>query len=259
MAQFRARRRTRRDEEPVATSVATGARRVSVASGTARDLAQADTGLVGERTSRNHLATIGYQGVRKAAVDAGRAPPSPRTFRRWKQHNRIPDERVADLVARRAEITRLGGVEGAAIQLGRSPSAVYDWQAGRTKSLRPDAQGRLVDAQAAQRLRDSGIDTAQMRPIITFTADVHARTDGGNYDYRMSKTFEFGGPQGLDHTQMDPEQRQALGDALARNDHARATAILEEHASVNFAAFDAFDDDTGFHFDAITDFHIDWQ
>ncbi|OLT46424.1 hypothetical protein BJF87_22705 [Gordonia sp. CNJ-863] len=98
-----------------------------------------------------------------------------------------------------------------------------------------------------------------MRPTIHFTADVHARTDGGNYDYRMAKSFDFGGPQGLDHTQMSRQQIAALGDALARDDHARVAAILEEHASVNFAAFDDFDDDTGFHFDGVRDFRIDWN
>lgn len=258
MAQFRPRRRERRDE-PTATTTAAAGRQVSVAAGTAADLARADAGLVGERTPTDHLGTIGYDAACKAAQDAGRRPPSRRTFRRWKQQGRIPDDRTADLVARRAEITRMGGVDGAAQQLGRSPSAVYDWRAGRTKSLRPDAQGRLVDAQVAQRLVDSGVDVSRMRPTIHFTADVHARTDGGNYDYRMAKSFDFGGPQGLDHTQMSRQQIAALGDALARDDHARVAAILEEHASVNFAAFDDFDDDTGFHFDGVREFRIDWN
>ena len=39
----------------------------------------------------------------------------------------------------------------------------------------------------------------------------------------------------------------------------RVAAILEEHASVNFAAFDDFDDDTGFHFDGVREFRIDWN
>ncbi|WP_139319518.1 hypothetical protein [Gordonia sp. CNJ-863] len=139
MAQFRPRRRERRDE-PTATTTAAAGRQVSVAAGTAADLARADAGLVGERTPTDHLGTIGYDAACKAAQDAGRRPPSRRTFRRWKQQGRIPDDRTADLVARRAEITRMGGVDGAAQQLGRSPSAVYDWRAGRTKSLRPDAR-----------------------------------------------------------------------------------------------------------------------
>lgn len=258
MAQFRPKRR-RTTSQPVTASVA-GGKQVSVDAAAVRDLSKSRrTGIVAARTPRDQLNEIGYDAVRKAATDAGRKPPSARTFRRWRQQNRIPDVNVAKLVARRDEIKRLGGTADAAQQLGRSERAVRDYQAGRTRNLRPDARSRLVDAKAAQRLIDSGIDTSTATPTIRFYADVHARDSGEGYDYRSRKEFSFGGSDPKDHTPMSHDQITALGRALADDDYARATALLEEHASTNFALFDDYDDTFGFHFDRISDFRIDWD
>ncbi len=70
--------------------------KVTVAAAAAAGVAKAQEtsrGLAGltSRVSVKQIRTeIGNDGLRQAAVDAGRTPPSDRTLRRWAQQGRIP-------------------------------------------------------------------------------------------------------------------------------------------------------------------------
>lgn len=257
MAQLRPRPRTVAVVDDTAATRTSGDRMVSVDREAASGIAQGTTGIA-TRSDRDRLAAIGYEQVRAAAVDAGRPPPSKRTERRWRQNGRIPHEAVAEMVRRRDTVARMGGVDRAGQALGRSDRAIRDWQTGRTQSLRADAAARLRRTQTRQVLADSNIDPRRARPVITFTADVHARSSGGgNYDYRSAKVFEFG--SGLGNEDMPQSDVQDLAVSLAEGDTDRATAILEEHASTRWAAFEGYSDDEGFHFEGISNFEIKWE
>lgn len=93
--------------------------------------------------TRDALQQLSIRQIKAAVKAAGGGTRSDRTIRRWKQNGRIPDSQVAELVRRRASIAELGGVKAAAQMLGRSPSAIYAWQAGRTHDLSKDAGKKL--------------------------------------------------------------------------------------------------------------------
>ncbi|GAB20247.1 hypothetical protein GOEFS_108_00070 [Gordonia effusa NBRC 100432] len=257
MAQIRRRpKKVDADDPPIALTTTSENKPVTINTTAAQGLGAGRTGMA-PRGPQADLTTIGYEQTRQAARAAGRTPPSPRTFRRWKQTGRIPHRDVADLVARHAEITRLGGVDQAAATIGRSPSAVRKWQAGKTHSMLPDASARRSEQSVNQRIVESGIPSGA-RPRITFTASVHARWEGGDYDYRQSRSFAFG-PGSPELDSMDSAAVSSLAHALASDDYDRATAIIEEHASTNYGSFGGFDDDTGFHFESISDLRITWD
>jgi hypothetical protein len=82
---------------------------------------------------------LGNEGLRQAAIDAGRTPPSDRTLRRWAQQGRIPHPDVLERAQRRAAIERLGGIDAVAAKIGRPRSAVSRYRSGETNELRADA------------------------------------------------------------------------------------------------------------------------
>ncbi|KLN70146.1 hypothetical protein ABM90_17055, partial [Rhodococcus erythropolis] len=71
-------------------------------------------GLTSKVSVRQLRTEIGKEGLRQAAVDAGRKPPSDRTLRRWAQQGRIPHPDVTERAQRRAAIERLGGIDAVA-------------------------------------------------------------------------------------------------------------------------------------------------
>jgi DNA-binding transcriptional regulator YdaS (Cro superfamily) len=203
---------------------------------------------------------IGAAGLRQAAIDAGRRPPSDRTLRRWVHDGRIPHASVASNAQRRAAIDRLGGVQAVAAIVGRSPSSVSRWQAGKTNQLRGAANRKLADARVTETLARAGIiDRAghQRRAKVVVQATVHARSgDAAGYDYRQKKVMSFDGVGG---DLLNETDSRMLADAIARGDHAAAVAVLERHASLNYANFDAFSDIDGMHFDSIESITLEWQ
>ncbi|MCZ9635093.1 hypothetical protein [Rhodococcus sp. BH5] len=225
--------------------------------------ASADAGIdqLSQLSSIRDVRTrIGAEGLRQAAIDAGRRPPSDRTLRRWVHDGRIPHPDVAANAQRRAAIDRLGGVRAVAAVVGRSPASVSRWQSGKTNQLRGAANRKLADARVSETLARAGIvDRAgnQRRAKVVVRATVHARSgDSIGYDYRQKKVMGFDGVGG---DLLDEGDSRALADAVARGDHAAAVAVLERHASLNYANFDSFSDIDGMHFDSIESISIDWQ
>lgn len=220
--------------------------------------AQPRSGLEREVNVGDLRAQIAADGLRRAAVDAGRRPPSDRTIRRWIAANRIPHADVAERAQRRAFIHRNGGVHAVATAVGRTPSAVSRYQSGKTKELRGPAKGDLADLRGVDILNRGGFatDTGQpKRPSVTVVGSVMARHGGEEgYDYRENRVFDFDSAG----VPMDGQDSRDLAIAVANGDDAAAIAIIERHASVNYAAFDSFDDTEGFHFESIDSVTINW-
>lgn len=203
---------------------------------------------------------IGSAGMRQAAIDAGRTPPSDRTLRRWAQENRVPHAEVAELMQRRAAIERLGGVQAVADKIGRSPSAVSRYQTGKTNELRHDATAKLKAAKAQEVMKKAGIlrpDGTPKRAIIRIHGRVGVRSGSEDgYDFR-TRTMDFAASD----TPFSVEESEALAAALANDDHARVVAIVERHATIDYPenkGFDVYSDDFGFHFENIESIDIDW-
>ncbi|GAA4485937.1 hypothetical protein GCM10023094_41490 [Rhodococcus olei] len=218
-------------------------------------------GLTARVSVRQVRSQIGNAGLRQAAIDAGRTPPSDRTLRRWAQQNRIPNPDIAELAQRRAAIDRLGGINAVAQQIGRTPSSVRKYQSGQTNDLRNDAKSKLKAAKATDIMRKAGVlrpDGTPKRATIRVTGRVHVRNgDETGYDYR-TRTLDFANSD----TPFSVEESRELATALANDDQARVVAILERHATIDYPenkGFDRYTDQFGFHFDAIDNIHIDWN
>ena len=200
---------------------------------------------------------IGADGLRQAAIDAGRRPPSARTIRRWVKNNRIPHPDIAELVQRRGLVHRYGGVKAAADAIGVSESTVSRFQRGETKTLRPTTERGVQEASATDALTRKGVaerdGTLHRRPVVTVKAEYQYRNHGNTSDdYRAYRTFEIDLGEGV--TSAD------FAMAAARSDHAAQIAILERHLTMDYATtFDRFDDDSGFHMNSVLDFEVDWQ
>ena len=81
------------------TVAAAAAAGVAKAQETSRGLA----GLTSRVSVRQIRTEIGNEGLRQAAIDAGRTPPSDRTLRRWVQQGRIPHAEVAESFRHKAD------------------------------------------------------------------------------------------------------------------------------------------------------------
>lgn len=241
--------------------------KVTVAAAAAAGVAKAQEtsrGLAGltSRVSVKQIRTeIGNDGLRQAAVDAGRTPPSDRTLRRWAQQGRIPHAEVAELAQRRAAIARLGGVNEVARKIGRSPSSVRKYISGKTNELRNDARSKLKDVKAKDVMDKAGVLNPDGTPkiaTIRVTGRVHVRNgDDTGYDYR-TRTLDFGNSD----VPFSAAESQALAAALANDDQARVVAILERHATIDYPenkGFDVYSDQFGFHFDAIDKIDVTWR
>ncbi|HEY9312913.1 MAG TPA: hypothetical protein VIQ49_11585, partial [Williamsia sp.] len=135
-----------RSKKPVQQAVGLDGLKVSVANAATSGVEKSKTvktgglaGLTSKVSVRQIRTQIGNDGLRQAAIDAGRTPPSDRTLRRWAQQGRIPHSDVAERAQRRAAIERLGGISAVAKKIGRSPSAVSRYRSGATNELRADA------------------------------------------------------------------------------------------------------------------------
>ncbi|MFF0818058.1 hypothetical protein ACFYVR_23270 [Rhodococcus sp. NPDC003318] len=218
-------------------------------------------GLTSKVSVRQIRTEIGNTGLRQAAVDAGRTPPSDRTLRRWAQQDRIPNPEIAELAQRRAAIERLGGVNTVAKRIGRSPSTVRKYRSGQTNDLRNDAKSKLKAAKATDTMRKAGVlrpDGTPKQAVIRVTGRVHVRNgDEVGYDYR-TRTLDFANSD----VPFSADESRELATALANDDQARVVAILERHATIDYPenkGFDRYTDQFGFHFDAIDNIHIDWH
>ena len=218
-------------------------------------------GLTSKVSVRQLRREIGNEGLRQAAIDAGRTPPSDRTLRRWAQQGRIPNAEIAELAQRRAAIERLGGVNEVAKKIGRSPSSVRKYMSGKTNELRNDAKTKLKAAKAKDTMQKAGVlkpDGTPKVATIRVTGRVHVRNgDEAGYDYR-TRTLDFGNSD----VPFSAEESQALAAALANDDQARVVAILERHATLDYPenkGFDVYGDQFGFHFDAIDKLDVTWH
>ncbi|MCK8675309.1 hypothetical protein ACWDUD_28830 [Rhodococcus sp. NPDC003382] len=241
--------------------------RVTVAAAAAEGIAKAQetsrglAGLTARVSVRQLRSEIGNDGLRQAAIDAGRTPPSDRTLRRWGQQGRIPHAEVAELAQRRAAIARLGGVNAVAQQIGRNPSSVRKYMSGKTNELRNDAKSKLKAAKADNTMRKAGVlrpDGTPKVATIRVTGRVHVRNgDEVGYDYR-TRTLDFGNSD----VPFSAEESREIAAALANDDQARVVAILERHATLDYPenkGFDVYGDQFGFHFDAIDKLDVTWR
>ncbi|MFD6677296.1 hypothetical protein ACWDTG_23580 [Rhodococcus zopfii] len=218
-------------------------------------------GLTSKVSVKQLRSEISNDGLRQAAIDAGRTPPSDRTLRRWAQQGRIPNAEIAELAQRRAAIERLGGVNEVAKKIGRSPSSVRKYMSGKTNELRNDAKTKLKAAKAKDTMQKAGVlkpDGTPKVATIRVTGRVHVRNgDEAGYDYR-TRTLDFGNSD----VPFSAEESQALAAALANDDQARVVAILERHATLDYPenkGFDVYGDQFGFHFDAIDKLDVTWH
>ncbi|WP_330185931.1 hypothetical protein OHB26_38720 (plasmid) [Nocardia sp. NBC_01503] len=191
-------------------------------------------------------ATIGREGIQRAAKDAG-APRSASTANRWARENRIPDPRVAELVQRRAFVQRRGGVQSLAHDLGVSVTVVRRWQSGRTDSMR----GASGEALRKARLDDAR-ERAGVRDIVGARLRVRAQVQ---YRAHGSTSDEYRGARDID-IDMSNDEAHALFDALAADDYATANALCEASWSAWFGH--AYSDNSGVHMLDVEDFGIDW-
>lgn len=202
--------------------------------------------------------TIGVDGIRRAAADAGRTPPSDRTIRRWVKNNRIPHSEVAERAQRRGWVTREGGINAAASKVGVSPSSISRYQQGQTSNFRQHRHQQAArNAQAADALTRAGIaDSAGnlVKPFATVrvSAAFEYRNNGKTSgDYRASRAFDIS---------LDAIDSKEFADAAAQGDSASQVAILERHLSVDYASsFDDYNDDTGFHMVHVERFSVEWE
>lgn len=206
----------------------------------------------------NVRKTLTAEGIRAAAASIGKKPPSDRTIRRWIQQDRIPDAKTAQALQRAAFVERNGGLKAVANKLGRSESTVRKWQKGQ-QELKTDAAKRLKKAQVDDLLRRRKIldrHGAMKRPRIRVKGSVTSRIGGSDYSYKSSaRIMNFSEEAG---TALPDDAAREFVEAMMDGDHARALAILEAHASLNYGAFDAYGDGDGFHFTGITDLNISW-
>ncbi|WP_342661383.1 hypothetical protein Rruber_05143 (plasmid) [Rhodococcus ruber] len=237
----------------VATAATAG---VAKAQQTSRGLA----GLTTTVSVRQLRTEIGREGLRQAALDAGRRAPSDRTLRRWVQQGRIPHADVNELAQRRAAIERLGGVAAVAQRIGRTPSAVSRYRSGKTNELRNDAASKLRDVKAQDTMQRAGVlrpDGTPKRATIRVKGRVGVRNGSeAGYDFR-TRTLDFANSD----VPFTVEESEALAAALANDDHGRVVAILERHATLEYPenkGFDVYSDEFGFHFEAIENIQIDW-
>ncbi|NHU43024.1 MULTISPECIES: hypothetical protein [Rhodococcus] len=217
-------------------------------------------GLTSKVSVKQLRKELGNEGLRQAAIDAGRTPPSARTLRRWAQQGRIPHADVLERAQRRAAIERLGGVDAVAAKIGRSRSAVSRYRSGETNELRADASKKLKNVKAEDIMKRAGVlrpDGTPKRAVIRVKGGVMVRNGADEgYDYRV-RTLDFANSD----TPFTSEESRELAAALANDDHARVVALLERHATLDYPenkGFDKYSDQFGFHFDHIDSVHIDW-
>lgn len=220
--------------------------------------------LTGEVTIAELRAQIGDEGLRQAAVDAGRRAPSVRTLQRWAKDNRIPHDSVMEVAQRRAAVDRLGGVTAVARMLGRSASSVYRWQSGKTQHLRGPAGVKMADARtldSLQRARAFDRD-GKLRPAdVTVVATTEVRYDGHyGYEHRSRKVFRFA----QDTAPMTEPDLWQLAHALAKGAFGEAVGVVERHASTMYpdnqaaGGLSKYDNGNGFHFEEVHDIDIHW-
>ena len=241
--------------------------KVTVAAAAAAGIAKSQetssglAGLTAKVSVKQLRVEIGNDGLRQAAIDAGRTPPSDRTLRRWAQQDRIPNPAITELAQRRAAIERLGGVNAVAKKIGRSPSSVRKYMSGKTNELRNDAESKLKAAKAKDTMQKAGVlkpDGTPKVATIRITGRVHVRNGvEAGYDYR-TRTLDFGNSD----VPFSAEESRELAAALANDDQARVVAILERHATLDYPenkGFDVYGDQFGFHFDAIDKLDVTWH
>lgn len=146
-------------------------------------------GLTSKVSVKQLRKELGNEGLRQAAIDAGRTPPSARTLRRWAQLGRIPHPDVLERAQRRAAIERLGGIDAVAAKIGRSRSAVSRYRSGETNELRADASKKLRNVKAEDIMKRAGVlrpDGTPKKAVIRVKGGVMVRNGADEgYDYRI--------------------------------------------------------------------------
>lgn len=156
-----------RSKKPVQQAVGLDGLKVSVSNAATSGVEKSKTvktgGLAG-LTSKVSVAQvrkeIGNEGLRQAAIDAGRKPPSDRTLRRWAQQGRVPHADVAERAQRRAAIERLGGIG----EVGCSRCCCAARERPRLRSRRRSwSRRRMPGARPSRRLGPRSVFLAAMR------------------------------------------------------------------------------------------------
>ncbi|SFE69516.1 hypothetical protein SAMN04487819_1282 [Actinopolyspora alba] len=204
---------------------------------------------------RAQLHRLGKDGVRAAAQAAGHTPPSDRTIRRWAQQNRIPHERVAEAAQRADRVTRLGGVEAAAQQAGRSPKTVRDWMSNLDRQMRGDAQSAMDSADTADRRSAAGIPvtssgTPARGAVLFASGDVNVKGSSSSSAYERYRNV-------LGHS-LDVGTTQRIVEAMEAGDEDAARTAAEEFLSTGYAECEGYGPDFGWHFESLDNFQLIW-
>lgn len=245
MAQIRPRPRTRQTT-PTSVSVGGWAGTVheSAAGSWERAIAQSDSPqivILRDTSSAVSIsaavADIGREGLRQAVQDAGQAR-SARTLYRWVREGRIPNSVIADLVQRRAFVSRNGGIDAVARAVGSSASSVSRYQSGRTQKMRGAAKFGMERLRRDDTLDRSGVVGPGVRAQVTVHALIEFRAGGHVSDeYTEERTITL---------PTLPEADSAdLAAAIAHRDNAAAVAIIEQSISDYYGRL--YDDGSGIH------------
>jgi len=213
--------------------------------------------------TRSHLSvTAQIQRLGVPAVlgltDSLGEPRSDRTVRRWRQENRIPDERIATVVARADQVGRRGGVEAAADAFGVAAAAVTSWLADPDEELDEPAQQQVETHDRVERRTAAGLAVKQdgrlaRRPRLFVEGDVWVKGDTDSDTYRAHRRVGFG-----DAVLLNDETAEAVLDACDRGDSAAALRAIEAYLSEYHAGCAGYGDDLGWHFEDLDAFRLEW-
>jgi hypothetical protein len=215
---------------------------------------------VGEEhvTVRAQLHRLGYDEVRQLAAkirgDAEDSTwPSDRTLRRWGQEGRVPDAALAEAIRRADQVARLGGVDEAARQLGRSRSTVYRWRRG--EKVGADTADRVSKRDTAERRSSAGIPVNSDGEVIqpgwlNASGDVEVKGTSTSDTYERHRNI-YG-------IQLDLETTRALVEARENGDEQGALAAIEAYLSTDYAQCEGYGDDYGWHFQNLDSFDVSW-
>lgn len=254
---------------PVAAKVALV--ETQVASGAVASLRR--LGLVDELATLNAPATVrdlrqmlGDVEIRRIIGRLGHTPPSGATMRRWDRQNRIPRGDIAEVLERHRVVSSMGGIKAAAQALRRSESSVRKWLSGRQQNFRGEAQNVMAEARVRERMVRAGVMTPGGRlktPVVKFRADTVILMPGPDgYSYNVNRIFNF--DPSLDNhagrtTGLSADETWALAAAVATDRIADVVAILENHASLEYAQFTDYSAEQGMHFESFDDLDIVWR
>jgi len=191
--------------------------------------------------------------VRGIAAGLGIAR-SERTIRRWRKEGRIPHTAVETLVQRADQVTRHGGIEEAAQQLGRTVPTMTTWLTDPDHELTPQARQQISDRDRTERRSSAGIpvkkDGSLARlPKLVASGNVWVKGDTDSDTYFAHRNVDV---------LLDEETAEAILAASEAGDYFGARQAAEAFLSEYHAGCAGYSDEHGWHFDDLDEFKLQW-